>query len=94
MKYLLIALLLTTPLHAKTGKQIYKKCISCHGSKGQGKGLFPKLAGQHSRYLIKQLKDIKSKKRKVPQMNAIVKKLTKEDMKAVSKYLEGLKGCK
>tara|TARA_R100000951_G_scaffold114595_1_gene119874 strand:+ start:260 stop:544 length:285 start_codon:yes stop_codon:yes gene_type:complete len=94
MKYLLIALLLTTPIYAKTGKQLYKKCISCHGNKGQGRGTFPKLAGQHARYLVKQLKDIKSKKRKVPQMNSVVKKLTKEDMKSLAKYLQSLKGCK
>jgi len=94
MKYLLIALFLTLPTYAKTGKQVYNQCISCHGAKGQGRGSFPKLAGQHSRYLIKQLNDIKSKRRKVPQMNAVVRRLTKEDIKAVSKYLESLKGCK
>lgn len=94
MKYILISLLLVSPTFAKPGKQIYNKCISCHGSKGQGRGHIPKLAGQHSRYLVKQLKDIKSKRRSVPQMNAVVRKLTKKDMKEVSKYLESLGDCK
>jgi cytochrome c553 len=30
-------------------------CASCHGDKGQGMGAFPRIAGQHADYLIKQL---------------------------------------
>lgn len=30
-------------------------CAACHGDKGQGQGMFPRLAGQHVDYLVKQL---------------------------------------
>jgi len=30
-------------------------CSTCHGSEGRGSGAFPRLAGQHADYLIKQL---------------------------------------
>lgn len=30
-------------------------CSTCHGAEGRGNGAFPRLAGQHADYLIKQL---------------------------------------
>jgi len=30
-------------------------CASCHGAGGQGSAIFPRLAGQHADYLVKQL---------------------------------------
>ena len=94
MKYLLICILLVTPVFAKNGKKLYRKCIACHGKTGMGRGVYPKLAGQHTKYLTKQLKDIKSKKRKVPEMYNSVKKLSDKDIKEISKYLNSLSGCK
>jgi cytochrome c553 len=31
-------------------------CIGCHGPKGLGQGAFPRLAGQHADYVVKQLR--------------------------------------
>ena len=30
-------------------------CVGCHGDQGQGKDQFPRLAGQHADYVVKQL---------------------------------------
>jgi cytochrome c553 len=30
-------------------------CMACHGEKGQGNATFPRLAGQHADYVVKQL---------------------------------------
>src|SRR5260370_40580824 len=36
-------------------------CASCHGADGNSAGgAFPKLAGQHAEYIVKQLKDYKT----------------------------------
>jgi cytochrome c553 len=38
------------------GKGIYQKnCASCHGKSGQGRGMFPRLVGQYTSYLKKQV---------------------------------------
>ena len=38
-------------------------CMGCHGANGvSGGGAYPKLAGQHAAYIVKQLKDYKGGK--------------------------------
>jgi cytochrome c553 len=37
-----------------TGKNV-PACVACHGAKGQGTEAFPRLAGQHADYVVKQL---------------------------------------
>lgn len=32
------------------------QCSSCHGADGEGNGRFPRLAGQHANYMIRQIK--------------------------------------
>ena len=53
------------------------KCGTCHGADYKGKGDVPRLAGQHSLYMIRQLKDMQTGARKdknVAAMKAIVAK--------------------
>ena len=52
------------------GKKVYALCASCHLDNGWGKpdGSFPVIAGQHQKVLIKQLEDIRAKKRQNPTM--------------------------
>lgn len=76
---------------AKTGKDKVAMCMGCHGEKFQGQGQFPRLAGQHSEYLAKQLGDYKSGSRKAPHMNAVAKSLSDDDIKAITAYLGSLK---
>lgn len=71
-------------------------CTACHGP--QGKGLpeanFPRLAGQHADYLVLQLQAFqKGTRSNSPNgmMEDISHRLTDEQMKAVSSYIEGLR---
>ncbi len=54
----------------ENGAKVYKLCATCHGKEGWGKldGSFPVIAGQHSKVVIKQLSDIRSRNRENPTM--------------------------
>ena len=84
------------------GQQIYHQglvqkrlpaCSACHGPSalGNDSAKFPKLAGQHHDYLIQQLQAFKQGGRQSDMghvMNDIANRLSEEEMKAVSHYLE------
>ena len=81
------------------GKQIFMEgvpgrqiaaCASCHGAQAQGNGPFPRLAGQHAPYLLKQLLVIQSVLRTAPVMHGVIKDLTRDQMQAVVAYLESI----
>jgi cytochrome c553 len=81
------------------GKQIFMEgvpgrqipaCASCHGAQAQGNGPFPRLAGQHSPYLLKQLLVIQSVLRTAPVMHGVIKDLNRDQMQAVVAYLESI----
>ena len=62
-------------------------CIGCHGAGGNSLvPTFPKLAGQHAKYLEKQLKDFRDGFRKNATMAAFAKGLTDEEIKDLSAY--------
>ncbi len=62
-------------------------CAACHGADGNGViTLNPKLAGQHSDYLTKQLYDFKAGKRANAVMAGMVANLSDEDIKGLAKY--------
>ncbi len=65
-------------------------CASCHGPNAQGMNIFPRLAGQHAPYLLKQLLVIQNVLRTAPVMHGVVKDLTKQQMEAVVAYLESI----
>lgn len=71
-------------------------CIACHGPAGEGNkpAAFPALRSQHPEYLIKTLSDFKAGSRsKNPEnmMFMIAKKMTDEEIKAVSYYISTMK---
>jgi cytochrome c553 len=69
-------------------------CSSCHGATGEGMAAFPRLAGQHPDYVVKQL-NIFQKTDGRPDgavMKAVVHELTQEDMKNVAAYVQSLPG--
>ena len=49
---------------------------------------FPRLAGQHAKYVIKQLNYIQSLVRAAPVMHGIVKDLTSAEIQAVAAYVQ------
>lgn len=60
-------------------------CASCHGADGNsGIPVNPKLSQQHPEYLVKQLQEFKSGKRKSPVMQAFAAALSEDDMKNIS----------
>jgi cytochrome c553 len=65
-------------------------CASCHGAHGEGMATFPRLAGQHAPYLLKQLLVIQSVLRTAPVMHGVIKDLTKDQMQAIVAYLESI----
>lgn len=65
-------------------------CASCHGDHAQGNGIFPRLAGQHASYIVRQLKVIQGNLRNSPVMHGIIKNLTPKDMDEVAAYLQSL----
>ena len=64
-------------------------CMGCHGANGvSGGGAYPKLAGQHASYIVKQLKDYKAgKERPNAVMSAFAGLLSDEDMANVAAYV-------
>ena len=65
-------------------------CNTCHGAKAEGLAVFPRLAGQHAPYLLKQLLVIQNVLRTAPVMHGVVKDLTRDQMQAVVAYLESI----
>jgi cytochrome c553 len=65
-------------------------CASCHGAHAEGMATFPRLAGQHAPYLLKQLLVIQSVLRTAPVMHGVIKDLTRDQMQAVVAYLESI----
>ncbi len=74
------------------GKEKSKTCAACHGADGNSiNPIWPKLAGQHSNYIFKQLKDFHSGARKAPQMAPLVTTLNEEDMQDIAAYYSSQK---
>ncbi|MFZ2170836.1 MAG: c-type cytochrome [Methylococcaceae bacterium] len=78
------------PALAKTGKDKASMCFGCHGSAAAGNGQFPRLAGQHPEYLIKQLNSFKEGVRKSGPMQAVAGGLSEDDIKALAAYFGSL----
>ena len=72
-------------------------CIACHGPTGRGNpaAMYPALQGQHAAYTAKQLNDYAAGTRqtdgKTSIMRDIAVRLSKEDIEALSSYVQGLR---
>lgn len=63
-------------------------CASCHGERGQGNGQFPRIAGQHGEYLLRQIAVFRNGTRaNSPVMASVAHVLDNEDANAVVAYL-------
>jgi cytochrome c553 len=63
-------------------------CAGCHGANGEGNSLFPRLAGQHAAYTMRQLEVIQKNLRASPVMHGIITQLTPKQMKEIAEYLQ------
>lgn len=74
---------------ARAKKIVGGSCFLCHGADGESSSeVFPKLAGQHSEYIAKQLENFKSGKRKSTAMADMVARLQPDEMVALGRYFE------
>ncbi|MDD2761304.1 MAG: c-type cytochrome [Methylomonas sp.] len=69
------------------GKEKAASCAGCHGEDGNSTMPgFPKLAGQHQGYLLKQLKAFKSGERNAPMMAPLAMGLDEKSMEEIAEY--------
>lgn len=65
-------------------------CAACHGPDALGSDMFPRLAGQHAEYILKQLGSFQNNMRKIAVMHGVAQNLRTPEMQAVADYLESL----
>ena len=89
----------------KAGEKIYRggimasgvaACSGCHGPTGEGNSAakFPRIAGQHAKYAIKQLKAFRAGSRNNDpgkMMRNVAAKMSDTEIEAVAEYISGLK---
>lgn len=90
---------------AAQGREIYDEgivgsavpaCSGCHNEDGSGTEKYPRIAGQHSTYVIQQLLSFKSGERANDSkavMRAVAKRMTEKEIRAVAEYVVTLKGA-
>lgn len=78
---------------ARLGRQKAEdeRCLECHGTQGQGNTLDPsnkaaRLAGQHSAYLVKQLRNFRSGERPHVVMSPVARHLDEADLHDIAAY--------
>ncbi len=90
-----------TPEMLKEGQAIFEQgiaaqsvpaCTACHGVHAQGNDGFPRLAGQHADYLIKQLTVFQATDQRPDgvAMKAVTHNLSPENMRSVAAFLESM----
>ena len=64
-------------------------CMACHGAEGAGSVAFPRIAGQHADYIIKQLNVFQrtDERSDATAMKVVAHNLKPEEMKAVAAYV-------
>lgn len=88
----------TNAMLAREGKAIFNSgisgegvpaCMACHGAEGAGSAQFPRIAGQHANYIVKQL-NVFQKTEERPQaaaMKVVAHNLKPAEMNAVAAYV-------
>lgn len=89
------------PARIAAGRQIFEHglpdksvppCGSCHGTDGAGRANFPRLAGQHADYVVKQL-TVFQRTNQRPEgavMKTVAHSLSAEDIHAVAEFVQSL----
>ena len=74
------------------GKEKAQVCAACHGVDGNSSSpVWPKLAGQHEEYIVKQLMDFKAGKRENAQMTPMAINLSEQDINDLATYYSSQK---
>jgi len=78
--------------NAKAGQNKAAVCGACHGADGNSLvPMFPKLAGQHPDYIVKQLTSFKAGDRQDPTMAPMAAPLNAQDMADLAAYFSAQK---
>ncbi len=89
------------PARRESGRTIFENglstknvpaCSTCHGPKGEGNATFPRIAGQHADYLVKQLVVFQRTDER-PEgsiMKTVAHELTQADIENVAAYLQSM----
>jgi cytochrome c553 len=82
----------------EAGRKIYQQgipgrgvraCASCHGDNAEGASVFPRLAGQHAEYVLRQLKVFRTRLR--PHgviMAGETRELSDDELRALAQYVQ------
>ena len=101
MNKLFVSLLLTLGISglahaagdAAAGQGKIAMCSACHNADGNSMvPNFPKLAGHGERYLLKQMRDIKSGARPVVEMTGMLDAMTEQDLADIAAWYASQKG--
>ena len=80
-----------TPEYAEGEKLFKDNCVKCHGETGEGNNekFYPKIQGQHFKYMMRQFEWIRDGKRRNanPDMMKQIKNFTDDDMKKVINWV-------
>lgn len=76
----------------EAGRALAGACMACHGMDGNSaSGAFPKIAGQHPRYIYRQLQQYKSGQRVNALMAGVAAGLSDQDMANLAAYFSSQK---
>jgi cytochrome c553 len=90
-----------SPASVRAGKDVFANgvpgksvpaCVTCHGDAGQGNAAFPRLAGQHADYVVKQLVVFQRTDER-PEgsiMKTVAHELTQDNIRDVAAYVQAL----
>lgn len=82
---------------AMKGKEVFEggapdrgipPCAACHGQNAEGVGEFPRLAGQHAKYIAKQVGHFQTRARPTAVKHDFIKDLTPEETQSVAAYVQ------
>lgn len=74
---------------AARGETLAAECSACHGADGNSAAPnFPKLAGLGDRYMFKQLQDIQSGERVVPEMTGLLDDNSEQDLADMAAFYD------
>lgn len=86
------------PEQIQAGQLIFSKgipargvrpCAACHGEHAEGASVFPRLAGQHAAYVVRQLKGFETRLRPHGTIMANeVRQMTEGEMRSVAQYVQ------
>ena len=85
------------PALVAAGKLLYQNsnpdrgipaCADCHGVDAEGLSVFPRLAGQHALYLVRQMQRLRASLRDSRIMHGVVPDVSDNEIVAVATYLQ------